>query len=110
MNYFIIIFLVLTCVCYLRIKKNNKSKKNEKFIQLNYVRRPIVSQPVKKCQRKVERRIFGRPNKCFSCERELINRNGGKNIHTAFPTKCFSCERESKNPYMTGPTKCFSCD
>lgn len=110
MNYFILIFLLLTCVCYVGFNKYKKSKKNENFIQLNYKGRPIFNQSDEKCQRKVPRRIFSRPNKCFSCERELIARNCVSKIHTAFPTKCFSCERQSKNPYMTGPTKCFSCD
>ena len=53
---------------------------------------------------------YGRPNKCFSCEKEVLKNSGPKYIHYAFPSKCFSCERESKRPYMEGPTKCFSCD
>lgn len=53
---------------------------------------------------------YGRPNKCFSCEKAVLKNAGPKYIHYAFPTKCFSCERESKRPYMEGPTKCFACD
>ena len=53
---------------------------------------------------------YGRPNKCFSCEKDVLKHAGPKYIHYAFPSKCFSCERESKRPYMEGPTKCFACD
>lgn len=53
---------------------------------------------------------YGRPNKCFSCEKDVLKNAGPKYIHYAFPSKCFSCERESKRPYMEGPTKCFACD
>ena len=111
MNYFIIIFLVLICVCYFRLNKKKSEKfTNERAHELNYVRRPIIPSKTKKSSRPRSRRIFGRPNKCFSYEREIMRKTGGKNIHLAFPTKCFDCEKQSKNPYMTGPTKCFSCD
>lgn len=53
---------------------------------------------------------YGRPNKCFSCEKDILKNAGPEYIHYAFPSKCFSCERESKRPYMEGPTKCFACD
>jgi hypothetical protein len=56
------------------------------------------------------RLTYGRPNKCFSCEKDVLKNAGPKYIHYAFPSKCFSCERESKRPYMEGPTKCFACD
>ena len=56
------------------------------------------------------RLTYGRPNKCFSCEKEILKHAGPKFIHYAFPSKCFSCEKESKRPYMEGPTKCFACD
>lgn len=106
MNYFLIIFLVLFCVCYFKFNKKSEKFRNEKVVEL----RPIL-QPVKKISPPIQhKRIFGRPNKCFSCEREIMKKTGGKNIHLAFPSKCFDCEKESKNPYMTGPTKCFSCD
>ena len=62
----------------------------------------------KKC--KEHTRLYGRPNKCFSCEADILRNAGHKYINYAFPSKCFSCERESKNPYMEGPTKCFTCD
>tara|TARA_B100001287_G_C22317768_1_gene360206 strand:+ start:19 stop:384 length:366 start_codon:yes stop_codon:yes gene_type:complete len=55
-------------------------------------------------------KLYGRPNKCFSCEKEVLKTAGQKYIHYAFPSKCFSCEKQSKNPYMEGPTKCFACD
>ena len=57
--------------------------------------------------------IFSRPNKCFSCEREMLQKYARKYVNLAFPGKCFSCEKEaSKNgsdPYHEGPTKCFDC-
>ena len=59
---------------------------------------------------KYVRLTYGRPNKCFSCEKDILKNAGPKYIHYAFPSKCFSCERESKRPYMEGPTKCFACD
>ena len=106
MNYFIIIFFLFFCVCYLKYK----SPKKEKFVQeINYVRRPISITKPKKCKT-YKPRIYGRPNKCFSCEKEIMTKAGPKYMYKAFPTKCFSCEKQSKHPYSTGPTKCFSCN
>lgn len=53
---------------------------------------------------------YGRPNKCFSCEKDILKNYGSEYINYAFPSKCFSCEKQSRNPYMEGPTKCFTCD
>lgn len=57
--------------------------------------------------------IFSRPNKCFSCEREMLQKYARKYVNLAFPGKCFSCEKEAakngSDPYHEGPTKCFSC-
>jgi len=108
MNYFIIIFFILFCGCCLKFRYNNKKKKVE-----NFSYQPINLTEVKKNPpKKVTSRkpIYGRPNKCFSCEKEILNTAGEDYIHYAFPSKCFSCEKESKNPYMEGSTKCFSCD
>jgi hypothetical protein len=108
MNYFIIIFFILFCGCCLKFRYNNKKKKVEKF---SY--QPINFTQIKNTARKKvnsRKSIYGRPNKCFSCEKEMIKTGNEKNIHQAFPSKCFSCEKESKNPYMEGSTKCFSCD
>ena len=105
MNYFIIIFFVFFCVFYLKYKS-----KKENFLQeINYVGRPIKFQKPKKCKT-YRPRIYGRPNKCFSCEKEIMAKAGPKYMYKAFPSNCFSCEKESKHPYFTGPTKCFSCD
>ena len=106
MNYFIIIFFVVLLFCVIRIA--SKKKVNEEFSQY-----PVTSytiKPTKKQNVKDEKLIFSRPNKCFSCERELINKGAIKQINYGFPGKCFSCEKESKNPYFEGPTKCFSCE
>jgi hypothetical protein len=53
-------------------------------------------------------RLYGRPNKCFDCEKGLTP----DTIHLGFPSKCFDCERQNNDisPYNTGPTKCFDCD
>ncbi len=50
---------------------------------------------------------LSRPNKCFSCEKEITS---NYSAHLSFPTKCFDCERQSRIPYNTGKTKCFDCD
>ena len=95
MNYFIIIFLVLTCVCYFRLNKKKSEKfTNERAHELNYVRRPIIPSKTKKYSRPKTRRIFGRPNKCFSCEREMSARYGLEYSDLGQPTKCFSCESQ----------------
>ena len=64
--------------------------------------------------KKIEKFTVDRPSKCFSCEREIINRVGITNVWRALPTKCFDCEKQAlnnnENPYHTGPTKCFDCD
>ena len=99
--------------------KKNKSKK-EKFSnnKLSYPeyknlhipkRVPVLKRDLAR-ESTNTRLIFGRPNKCFSCEREVLRKAGKKYINYAFPSKCFSCEKQSKSPYMEGPTKCFSCD
>jgi hypothetical protein len=53
-------------------------------------------------------RLYGRPNKCFDCEKNLTP----ETIHLGFPSKCFDCERQNNgiSRYNTGPTKCFDCD
>tara|TARA_B100001248_G_scaffold262307_1_gene257437 strand:- start:3379 stop:3783 length:405 start_codon:yes stop_codon:yes gene_type:complete len=57
--------------------------------------------------------IFSRPNKCFSCEKEMLQKYARQYVNLAFPGKCISCEKEAakngKDPYHEGPTKCFSC-
>ena len=37
---------------------------------------------------------MAQPSKCFSCERELVNRFGNSAGFNAQPSKCFDCERE----------------
>jgi hypothetical protein len=52
--------------------------------------------------------FWSRPNKCFSCEKQITSI---ADAHLAFPSKCFSCEKQSGQiPYNTGPTKCFDCE
>lgn len=62
----------------------------------------------------LEKFTITRPSKCFSCERDMINRTGILSVWKALPTKCFDCEHQAEyndvNPYKTGPTKCFDCD
>ena len=102
-NFFLKSFILLL-FCYLLF-----NKKNELFIPLNYVGRPI-SKIKKYDKNEGKRKIYSRPNKCFSCEKQILASNEPHLIHMAFPTKCFSCEKNSKKPYYTGPTKCFNCD
>ena len=54
-------------------------------------------------------RLYSRPNKCFSCEKDIL-RNENKYINFVFPVLCFSCERQSKTPYHEGPTKLLKCN
>ena len=112
MKYIILAILgvFIVCLCL----KNKKNTKKENFTDDKKVINPTQNYTIekpkyvpKKC--KQHTRIYGRPNKCFSCEKDILNRAGSKYIHYAFPTKCFSCEKESKRPYFEGPTKCFSC-
>ena len=62
----------------------------------------------------IERFSISRPTKCFSCEKQYMQKYGIDSIWKTMPTKCFSCEKQYQNmnldPYHTGPTKCFSCD
>jgi len=119
MNYFFLIVISLVVICYFSYKKQSKRNKNKE--QFTLEPSVVVNKP-KTCKlasslnlpRDLARdskstRLFGRPNKCFSCERQIMNTVGEKYINYAFPSKCFSCEKESKTPYNEGPTKCFSC-
>lgn len=117
MNYFILTFISLIVVCYCVYKKcyknvdtsidnfTNQDKCKEKTVQ-------FVEQKPKKDLRRCTQytRLYSRPNKCFSCEKDVLRNAGPKYINYAFPGKCFSCERQSKQPYHEGPTKCFSCE
>jgi hypothetical protein len=118
MDYLFLIVISLVVICYFSYKKQSKSKKEPFTIEPS----PLVNKP-KKCKLAISlnlpvdlarsaksTRIFGRPNKCFSCERQIMNTVGEKYINYAFPSKCFSCEKESKDPYNEGPTKCFNCN
>lgn len=64
--------------------------------------------------RQVENFVVTRPSKCFSCEKQIINKSSIWNVWKALPTKCFDCEKniisKKHNPYNTGPNKCFDCD
>lgn len=84
----------------------------ESFIGRNMNRGKLFAYPVQPVPQ--PRPVFGRPNKCFSCESDALNRLGRANVNLGFNTKCFSCEREAKmqgkDAYMEGSTKCFSCD
>jgi len=59
---------------------------------------------------KIENFTINRPSKCFSCEKEIMNRVNIYNLWNALPNKCFDCEKQSNKPIRDGPTKCFSCD
>ena len=56
------------------------------------------------------------PTKCFSCERDLIQRYGCEYAYLGQPTRCFDCEKQlhaSMGPDYANlgqPTKCFSCE
>jgi len=62
----------------------------------------------------LEKFTITRPSKCFSCEREIIRKEGVWSVWKALPSKCFDCENKANlnkvNPYNTGPNKCFDCD
>ncbi len=112
MKYYLIlavIAVVALCMCY------RKKRSSEKFTNQDYINPNAETFKLKKPAYKPKKcnqhtRLYSRPNKCFSCEADILKNAGDKYINYAFPGKCFSCERESKNPYMEGPTKCFSCD
>ena len=63
-----------------------------------------------------EKLYMAGPTKCFSCERDLINRYGYEYAYLGKPTKCFSCEKQLHNiigpnyANLGQPTKCFSCE
>jgi hypothetical protein len=55
------------------------------------------------------------PTKCFSCERDMINRMGPEYAWMGKQSKCFSCERQMASVHpnlanLTHGTKCFSCE
>ena len=62
----------------------------------------------------LEKMTITRPSKCFSCEKDIIRREGIFNVWKALPTKCIDCEFQAikldKDPYTTGPTKCVDCE
>ena len=100
----LIVFLVLSGIVYYFTRETFES-----FIGRNMTRPRLFSYPVVPVPEK-KKVFYGRPNKCFSCERDILRNAGEKYINYGFPGKCFSCERQSKCPYNEGPTKCFSCD
>ncbi len=117
MNYLILIVISLIVICLFSYKKQSKINK-ESFTSGQTVNKQKICNMVPKMtpqkdlsrDAKSTRLLFGRPNKCFSCERQIMNTVGKKYINYAFPSKCFSCENQSNNPYNEGPTKCFSCN
>lgn len=55
------------------------------------------------------------PTKCFSCERDMIQRHGPEWAWMGKQSKCFDCERQlaSVHPDLanyTHGTKCFDCE
>ena len=56
------------------------------------------------------------PTKCFSCEKDLVNRYGCEYAYLGQPTKCFDCENSlhySHGPNyanLAQPTRCFDCE
>lgn len=63
-----------------------------------------------------DRLYLSGPTKCFSCERDMIQRLGPQYAYMGKPSKCFDCEKQfahSKSPgyaVLGQPTKCFSCE
>lgn len=108
--FFAIVVFVLIIIYFRKSNKNipKKNKESLKNIKIDTFNNQIDNDLTRKTE--YVSLVYGRPNKCFSCEKEVLKNIGPKYIHYAFPTKCFSCEKGSKNPYMEGPTKCFSCD
>jgi DNA-directed RNA polymerase subunit N (RpoN/RPB10) len=64
----------------------------------------------------MDRLYLSGPTKCFSCERDMINRYGPQYAYLGKPSKCFSCEKQFAHSMSPGyavlgqPTKCFSCE
>lgn len=117
MNYLLCGLVALFFVCYCVYKKCYKDIDTELFTNQQTIPNKTVqyvesnSQPKKDLSRCTQyTRLYSRPNKCFSCEKDVLRNAGPKYINYAFPGKCFSCERQSKTPYNEGPTKCFSCE
>ena len=114
MSYFIYGVLILVVVCC--IYRSCNKKPTEKFTNQNIcLQEPVIKHVPPKMKKDLSRcttytRLYSRPNKCFSCEKDILRNAGPKYINFAFPGKCFSCERQSKQPYNEGPTKCFSCE
>ena len=108
----LIVLLVVYKCCNLSEKFTNLQNNDYMFYK------PEIKQQIKPVKKQIknpvsEKFIFTRPNKCFSCEKEILENYSKEHIHLAFPGKCFSCENEAKKngtlPYNEGPTKCFSC-
>lgn len=105
MNYFIVLLISLILICVLKFC----SKKSEAFVNSAPVNYKVTRKNPNYKKACTEKLILSRPNKCFSCEREILKNYGKDYLNYAFPGKCFACEKESKNPIHEGPTKCFSC-
>ena len=117
MNYLLYGLVALFFICYCFHKKCYKNIDTELFtnqlVPPNKTNQYVESnsQPKKDLSRCTQyTRLYSRPNKCFSCEKDVLRNAGPKYINYAFPGKCFSCEKQSKTPYNEGPTKCFSCE
>lgn len=110
MNYLIIVPSIIIFFCIIKVF-NSKRKQKISIETQNKIVPMINKKPIKKNTKKVNEGlvVLSRPNKCFSCEKQMLKHSATKNIHLAFPGKCFDCEKHSKTPYHEGPTKCFSC-
>ena len=113
------ILLVVILILYKCFEKYNEKFSNIENLNYMFYRPPssYIANTVENKKPKEEERqvnyIFTRPNKCFSCERQMVKNYARKYINLAFPGKCISCEKEAakmgRDPYHEGPTKCFSC-
>ena len=123
MNYLLYGVVALIFVCYSVYKKcyqnidqfTDQPAATEQYVSTNQPVSTNKTEQYVESKRDLTRctqytRLYNRPNKCFSCEKDILRNAGPKYINYAFPGKCFSCERQSKTPYNEGPTKCFSCE
>lgn len=107
MKYLFLILLSFLAIIYFD-RQNMKGVEKFQMCNRNLARPSVFHVPRNHIFPKTSRNVLGRPNKCFSCERQM-RKYGDKYLNYAFPTKCVSCEKQSKDPYMEGPTKCFNC-
>ena len=85
MNYLIIVPSIIIFFCIIKVF-NSKRKQKISIETQNKIVPMINKKPIKKNTKKVNEGlvVLSRPNKCFSCEKQMLKHSATKNIHLAF--------------------------